>query len=143
MTDDEVLEFVSAMRYCVKRSFHIMHEHFKKYNLTIPQGQVLRVLNQKGPLSLVELSKELDSKPSSMSGLIDRLVKADMVTRQRDEKDRRIVWIALSAKSKELFTKFPYTQAQYYRTYLEKLTDEEFSQLSVNLQKLVRILEEG
>jgi DNA-binding MarR family transcriptional regulator len=143
LTDDEVLEFVNAMRFCVKRSFHILHEHFKKYNLTLPQGQVLRVLNQKGPLSLVELSKELDSKPSSMSGLIDRLVKADMVTRQRDEKDRRIVWIALSTKSKELFTKFPFTQAQYYRTYLEKLTDEEFSQLSGNLQKLVRILEEG
>ncbi|WP_051271446.1 MarR family winged helix-turn-helix transcriptional regulator [Shimazuella kribbensis] len=143
MTDDEVLEFVSAMRLCVKRSFHILHEHFKKYNLTIPQGQVLRVLNQKGSLSLVEISKELDSKPSSMSGLIDRLVKAEMVTRERDKDDRRVVWIALSDKSKQLFANFPYTQAQYYRTYLEKLSDEEFSQLSVNLKKLVRILEEG
>lgn len=143
MTDDEVLEFVNAMRYCVKRSFHILYEHFKKYNLTIPQGQVLRVLNQKGPLSLVEISKELDSKPSSMSGVVDRLVKAGMVTRKRDEEDRRIVWIALSDKSKEIFVNFPFTQAQYYRTYLEKLSDEEFSQLSSNLQKLVRILEEG
>jgi DNA-binding MarR family transcriptional regulator len=143
LTDDEVLEFVNAMRYCVKRSFHILHEHFKKYNLTIPQGQVLRVLNQKGPLSLVEISKELDSKPSSMSGLIDRLAKAGMVTRKRDEEDRRVVWIALSDKSKEIFANFPFTQAQYYRTYLEKLSDEEFSQLSLNLQKLVRILEEG
>jgi DNA-binding MarR family transcriptional regulator len=143
LNDDEVLEFVSAMRYCVKRSFHILHEHFKKYNLTIPQGQVLRVLNQKGPLSLAEVSKELDAKPSSMSGLIDRLVKAGMVTRKRDEEDRRIVWIDLSDKSKEIFANFPYTQAQYYRTYLEKLTNEEFSALSTNLQKLVEILKEG
>jgi DNA-binding MarR family transcriptional regulator len=143
LTDDEVLEFVRAMRLCAKRSFHILHEHFKKYNLTIPQGQVLRVLNQRGSLSLVEISRELDAKPSSMSGLIDRLVKAGMVIRERDNEDRRVVWITLSDKSKKLFANFPYTQAQYYRTYLEKLSDEEFSQLSTNLKKLVRILEEG
>jgi DNA-binding MarR family transcriptional regulator len=131
------------MRLCAKRSFHILHEHFKKYNLTIPQGQVLRVLNQRGPLSLVEISRELDAKPSSMSGLIDRLVKAGMVIRERDNEDRRVVWITLSDKSKKLFANFPYTQAQYYRTYLEKLSEEEFSQLSTNLKKLVRILEEG
>lgn len=131
------------MRFCVKRSFHILHEHFKKYNLTIPQGQVLRVLHQKGSLSIVEISKELDAKPSSMSGLIDRLVKAGMVTRKRDEQDRRVVWITLSEKSKKIFANLPFTQAQYYRTYLEKLSEEEFTQLSVNLQKLVRILEKG
>lgn len=120
-----------------------MHEHLKKYDLTIPQGQVLRALKQKGPMSLVEISRELDSKPSSMSGVIDRLVKANMVTRERDEKDRRVVWIALTNKSKDLFSNLPFTQAQYYRTYLERLSNEEFAQLSTNLQKLVKILEEG
>lgn len=143
MTDEDVLEFVDAIRFCVKQYFEQMQTYFKQYNLTNAQGQVLQILHRRGTLSLVEISRAVDAKPSSMSGLIDRLVKADMVTRNRNEQDRRVIQIALSDKGKQIFSDIPFTQVQYYRTYLEKLSEEEFSQLSDNLQKLVRILEEG
>jgi DNA-binding MarR family transcriptional regulator len=143
LTDEDVLTFVDAMSFCVKRYFQQMNTYFKQNNLTVAQGQVLQILHRRGTLSLIEVSKALDAKPSSMSGLIDRLVKANLVTRNRDDADRRVIQIALSDKGKKIFSDIPFSQVQYYRTYLEKFSEEEFCQLSDNLQKLVRILEEG
>ena len=43
----------------------------------------------------------LERSPNSMSMLVDRMVKAGLVRRTRDRKDRRAVFVSLTNKGKE------------------------------------------
>ncbi len=73
---------------------------FGRYGLTSEQLQVLASIKSRGPLRPSELASILERTPNSMSMLIDRMVKADLIRRTRDRKDRRVVIISLAEKGK-------------------------------------------
>ena len=73
---------------------------YSKYGLTSEQFAVLSSLKLRGPLRLSDLAEILERTPNSMSMLIDRMVKAGMVRRTRDRKDRRVVTVFPTDKGK-------------------------------------------
>jgi DNA-binding MarR family transcriptional regulator len=73
---------------------------YSKYGLTSEQYAVLANLKSRGPLRPTELASLLERTPNSMSMLIDRMVKAGMVRRTRDRKDRRVVTVSSTDKGK-------------------------------------------
>lgn len=64
--------------------------------LTVPQITVLEELANEDGLSLKELSRRLSLSHSTVSGIIDRLEKRELVQRTADEQDRRSSRIMLS-----------------------------------------------
>jgi DNA-binding MarR family transcriptional regulator len=80
------------------------HSHdllFSKYGITTEQWRVLSVVKSRGPLRPVDIASLLERAPNSMSMLVDRMVKAGLVRRTRDRKDRRTVFVSLTSKGKE------------------------------------------
>ena len=71
---------------------------FSKYGLTTEQFGVLTSIKSRGPLRPSDLSHILERTPNSISMLIDRMVKAGLVRRTRDRKDRRTVTVSLTGK---------------------------------------------
>lgn len=72
---------------------------FGEYGLTTEQFTVLAaVKGSGGPLRPVDLAFVMERGPNSVSMLIDRMVKAGLVTRTRDRKDRRAVKVTLTSK---------------------------------------------
>lgn len=60
------------------------------------QRIVLRALASGGPCQVSEVAGHLGVTLSAATGLVDRLVKAKLVTRERDQKDRRVVWVRVT-----------------------------------------------
>lgn len=60
------------------------------------QRTVLRALVNRGPYQVSEVAAQLNVTLSAATGLVDRLVKAKLVTRERDQKDRRVVWVKVT-----------------------------------------------
>ena len=71
---------------------------FGKYGLTTEQFGILTSIKSRGPLRPSDLSHMLERTPDSISMLIDRMVKAGLVRRTRDRKDRRTVTVSLTSK---------------------------------------------
>ena len=71
---------------------------FSKHGLTTEQFGVLTSIKSRGPLRPSDLSHILERAPNSISMLIDRMVKAGLVRRTRDRKDRRTVTVSLTGK---------------------------------------------
>jgi len=71
---------------------------FSKSGLTTEQWGVLTAIKARGPLRPSDLSWIIERTPNSMSMLIDRMVKAGLVRRTRDRKDRRVVTVSLTEK---------------------------------------------
>ena len=73
---------------------------YSKYGLTSEQFGVLSCLKSREPLRPSDLASILERTPNSMSMLIDRMVKAGLVRRTRDRKDRRVVTVSFTEKGK-------------------------------------------
>ena len=74
---------------------------FSEYGITTEQWRVLTCIKSRGPLRLVDLASILERGPNSMSMLVHRMVKAGLVRRTRDSKDRRTVFVSLTDKGTE------------------------------------------
>ena len=73
---------------------------FSKYGLTTEQWGVLTSIKSRGALRPSDLADILERTPNSMSMLIDRMVKAGLVRRTRDRKDRRVVIVSMTEKGR-------------------------------------------
>jgi DNA-binding MarR family transcriptional regulator len=74
---------------------------FSKSGLTTEQWGVLTAIKARGPLRPSDLSRILERTPNSMSMLIDRMVRAGLVRRTRDRKDRRVVTVSFASKGEK------------------------------------------
>jgi len=74
---------------------------FGKYGITTEQWRVLACIKSRGHLRPTDLASMLERSPNSVSMLVDRMVKAGLVRRTRDRKDRRTVFVTMTDKAKE------------------------------------------
>ena len=74
---------------------------FSKYGLTTEQWGVLTCIKSRGPLRPTDLASILERTTNSISMLIDRMVKAGLVRRTRDRKDRRVVTVSMTSKGEK------------------------------------------
>ncbi len=77
---------------------------FVKFGLTTAQFNLLMVLKYSGEkcLTQVEIANRLLVNRANVTGLIDRMAKANLVTRSGDKKDRRHYLIRLTRKGEEV-----------------------------------------
>jgi len=77
---------------------------FSGYDLTTEQHTVLMAIkNISGPVRITDIARWLDRSVNSVSMIIDRMVKAGLVRRTRDRKDRRTVFVTLTNKAEEAY----------------------------------------
>ena len=74
---------------------------FSKYGLTTEQWGVLTCIKSRGPLRPTDLASILERSTNSISMLVDRMVKAGLVRRTRDRKDRRVVTVSMTSKGEK------------------------------------------
>jgi DNA-binding MarR family transcriptional regulator len=75
---------------------------FGKYGLTTEQlGLLGAVKTLGGSPRPTDLAQRLERSPNSVSMLVDRMVKAGLVRRTRDRKDRRTVFVSATSKGEK------------------------------------------
>ncbi len=74
---------------------------YSKYGITNEQSGVLGAIKTRGPLKPSELASILERSPNSISMLVDRMVKANLVKRTRDRKDRRVVFVTMTDRGRQ------------------------------------------
>jgi len=71
-------------------------------DLTVAQLRVLLVLHAAGPSRMSDIASTLDIALPTATGIVDKLVKKDLVVREADPQDRRLVIARLSAGGQEV-----------------------------------------
>jgi len=75
----------------------VLHNRYTADEITDTQFIVLRAL-RKGPCNTSFLAHMLGVTLSAVTALVNRLHKMELVTRERQEKDRRQVWISITPR---------------------------------------------
>ena len=108
---------------------------FGKYGLTTEQFSVLAAVKSRGgSLKPSELAAILARSPNSVSMLVDRMVKASLVKRIRDRKDRRIVNISLTTKGESALEPAAPAGWEFIQKILSPLSDKEKQALNSMLE---------
>lgn len=95
-------------------------EILQDFCITPPQFDALQFLIEGGGLTIGELSCKLFLAPSTITDLVDRMEKNGLVSRVRDEVDRRSVKIKVEDKGLKLINEVVARRC----TYLEEKTKE-------------------
>jgi DNA-binding MarR family transcriptional regulator len=115
----------------------------EEQGVTMPQALALHMLNGAGGrLTARDLGRECHMLASTITGVIDRLESAGHVRRERDQRDRRVVWISLTDAGRELVDRLPTFSDQMGRL-LGTLPAKELEQMRESLRRVLQAAERG
>jgi len=113
-------------------SYKKLESDLEKLDLTPPQFYVLATIGYAGGLPFGEIGAKMMVTVSNLTGIVDRLEEKKLVTRKRDDKDRRVVHVVLTEKGAKLYKStiplFEKTVSQIFSS-LDKPQQKELSAL--------------
>lgn len=108
----------------------------REYGLTSSQYNVLRILRGEGaPLPCLEIADRMIQVVPAITGLIDRLEAQELVTRERCTEDRRVIYVAITAKAEKILKAIDQPLMDMHETLVGHLTTAELRELSRLLVK--------
>ncbi len=107
-------------------------------NLSVQELNVLNIIGDTEPCIMSDIAKQASLSLSSVTVIVDKLVKAKLVQRVRSEEDRRIVRGSLTAEGKKIYQLQIQHMHGVLRHILNLLTDEEQGNFLNIFQKITR-----
>jgi len=111
-----------------------------KLDLGLSHFYILTTLYRKKVLSSGNLAKSLDVRNSTITSLVDRLVKLSLVKRRRDERDRRVVLVELTDKGKKLTEKLLTLRKERLKEIVKELPEEKVKEIYESIKRVKEIL---
>ncbi|MFD1138755.1 MarR family winged helix-turn-helix transcriptional regulator [Paenibacillus urinalis] len=112
---DEMYQIFSSFRQ-VNQSFHrLFWKQEEEMEITRIQMLVLSILIEHPNIGLAELAELCHMGSSTTSGVVDRLVKAELVERDRCLHDRRSLELQVTEKGREV-------QKRVYELWMSKVS---------------------
>ena len=113
------------------------------FGVTMSQCVALETLHREGPMPVRELSQRLGLDTSTVTRLVDVLVRDGMARRARDEAgDRRRVFVSLSETGCELAGRLEGCADDYCERILERIPAERREDVFQALQLLVQAIDD-
>jgi MarR family transcriptional regulator, organic hydroperoxide resistance regulator len=132
---------VETTIYLNTESRRLAREQCAKLGITATQLNVIKLLQTVGDLSLSELSKKMVATNSTVTGIVDRMVAANLVAREQSAEDRRVWKIKLTAQGKALAKKIDVAPWEILRGAVMSLPADERTQLISTLDKIADYVE--
>ena len=137
---NESMEVITLIKEVMSLMKHSMSKGFDHEGMTMPQGMVIGTLSRCGKMKINELSKNLGLSNSTVSGIIDRLEKQEIVERIRSDEDKRVVYVSISPKFESLHQGFHKKMEEGVRNIMSRGTTEEIDKIIGGLVILKELL---
>jgi homoprotocatechuate degradation regulator HpaR len=110
---------------------------FRQFDLTEQQWRVLRVIYDNGPLQIGQISEYSQLLGPSLTGILNRMIELDLVSKQSDPADSRAVFILMSKTGRrKIEVMIPHIEVQYRRLAAD-LGEDELTELYDVLRRVV------
>lgn len=114
---------------------NIWNEIFEK-RFPGSQSYILYVLDQSGPKKMSELADSICLTPGAVTVASDKLIKQGYIERIRNEEDRRIVYVNITTKGKEILHEMRSEGKEVMRAVFSHLSE-------ADLKRVVEIFEQA
>ena len=139
MTDHE--DIIVALRRITRAIDLHSKQLLKRTGLTAPQFTVLQTIERGGALAPSAIARQISLSQATVTTLLTRLESGGLITRRRDDKDKRIVLVTLTEKGMETTRAAPeLLQGGFLRAFRD-LEDWERGMLIAALQRIASLMD--
>ncbi|MEK8227892.1 MarR family transcriptional regulator [Oerskovia sp. M15] len=140
--EDLVREFLTTQQALGDLILARRLEPLLRTRLTVQQMRALAILLIDGERSTTHLGEVLGVSAATVSGIVDRLVAAEMASRRPDPEDGRVRLVTATERGAEAVRGIVANDDPTDLGTLEKLTLEEMQALTAGLNGLLRVVQE-
>jgi len=131
------LDLIVETMICLEsESRRLARDAANRLGVTATQLNVLKLLEEIGELSLSELSRKLAAQNSTVTGIVDRMVQAGLVSREQSTEDRRVWRIKPTDQGLLLSRQAEVLPWDLLKNALTALDEREKDELVTLLQKI-------
>ncbi len=116
-------------------------EKWMSLDITITQLKSLIFIYSKGKASFKELAGALHVSPPVVTGIVDRLTSQEIIKRMSGTGDRRIQWLTITEKGKQLLSDIRQDNTGDMIKILEVLNEEDIAALVQGFSALIKTAE--
>ena len=141
----EVREFNDQVRRLMRsinlNMIQLINSHCQPRGISHSQAMVLIMLRKFQPMKVSELGEKLNMPNSNISTICARLQKSGLLTRMRDDKDQRTVYLKLTEEADRLTDELR-SNLEKEQALLSQRTCEEDRKIIIDgLQRLLKVFE--
>jgi DNA-binding MarR family transcriptional regulator len=136
MKTRDAISLISKIREKVNRL--IEAEMFRNGldGIVTSHGDIMYALFNKPRMTMAEIASRIDRDKSTVTALIDKLVKLGYVMKERDTQDTRVVYVTLTGRGRELEPIFEAISARVLDTFYSGVSEDEKEELAKILSKI-------
>ncbi len=142
MLNSKETPFISMIFKISRKTFTTLFSELDKVNLHPGQPPILMLLLKETSLTQIEIAKKVCVKPSTMAVVLHKMEKNGLIEKKIDKNDRRVFYISLTEKGKEIAEKTKLIMKELEDRLTDSLTSEEKENLLNCLNKVVLNLEQ-
>ena len=135
----EKLKLITNLRLINNMIMKLALESFKEGEVTLSQARLLSVLSEKydGKCDFKDMERNLMIAQSSTVNLVKKLVDKGFLETKKDEKDKRVKIMSLTAKGNIWLEQTGKFMDDIEKRMVEGLSDEEMENCSLTLEKIL------
>lgn len=141
----ETREFNDQVRFLLRsinlNMIQLMNAYCQPRGLSHSQAMVLIMLRKFQPMKVSQLSEKLNMPSSNISTICARLQRSGLLTRIRDDKDQRMVYLKLTEKAERLTDELRSNMEREQALLSEKVSKEDREIIINGLQRLLNVFD--
>jgi DNA-binding MarR family transcriptional regulator len=135
---DDVL---TALRRVI-RATDLHSKHLEKtVGLTAPQLLLLQILRDRGEVTSGDLARRMSLSQATVTTILDRLEKRELVQRTRSVTDKRKVYATLTPAGTTILEKAPRPLQQHFVRQFQNLAEWEQTMILSALQRIAHMMD--
>jgi DNA-binding MarR family transcriptional regulator len=136
-----VHEVVELDREVCRALHQYVPDAWMDLDLTVPQFKTLYFIACQGTTNTKKIANELGVTSSNMTGIIDRLVKQELVSRQENPADRRMHELRVTEKGENTLAGLREKNIKALSEVLDHMSEEDLATLARGLSLLLKAAE--
>jgi DNA-binding MarR family transcriptional regulator len=138
-------EVLRTIRQIVRKISEHSKSLYREVGLTVPQLMCLKAIGEldegHDEVTVVMVAKRLQLSAATVSRIIDRLTRAQLVVRERRSQDRRKVCLSLTPAGLERFQTLPVPLQELFVRRLSALPRKQRANLLDSLRRIAELME--
>jgi DNA-binding MarR family transcriptional regulator len=135
------IQLVELLYQINRKIWKLLSPLFRKAQLSITELLVLGIMNRKKTSRVLQLATVIGVSPSTLTGILDRLVLQGFLERSQDPHDRRSVCMTATQKLETFVRNWTAPMDKTLRARLAPMAESRKKRLTADLQLLLESLE--
>ena len=137
LKDEQLKDLIEKLFISYRETFSDAKKVLSKYSIGLAHHRVIHLLSMYEGISISELLKRLKITKQSLNRVLKDLIKLEIITFKKDNKDTRVKHIFLNNKGEKLFNEIFDLQKKRIYNALLKSTSQEVVNFDNVLKKII------